>query len=418
MVIGIADCNNFYASCERVFNPALEGKPVVVLSNNDGCIVARSNESKALKVKMGEPIHHYKELVTAKGIHVLSSNYALYGDMSTRIMNLLGRFVPSVEMYSIDEAFLDLTGFNDVETRCRIIRKSLLSWTGIPVSIGVAPNKTLAKVANRVAKKSPELDGFLQLETPAEIEAVLADFPCEDVWGIGYQFKQLLKKNNIKTALELTQIHDVWIQKHLTIDGLRMVDELRGKTRRELQLEPPPKKSIGSAPSFGEAILDLSTIQEALATHVARCAEKLRKQQSACNLITVFIHTNYFNPKTPQYNQSRTVALPHATNSTTELIKYADAILQAIYKEGYHFKKVGVLLSGFVPEEFQQLGLYTELPDPRMKQLSQVMDQLNQKYGRDKVRLAIQGYKQNWKPKRQLLSRQYTTNWKDVIRAT
>ncbi|NDU95774.1 Y-family DNA polymerase [Spirosoma terrae] len=417
-MIGIADCNNFYASCERVFNPALEGKPVVVLSNNDGCIVARSNESKALKIKMGEPIHHYKELVKSKGVHVLSSNYELYGDMSARIMRLLNRFVPVMEVYSIDEAFLDLTGFDDVVSRCHSLQRTLKAWTGIPISIGVGPNKTLAKVANRIAKQTPSMDGVLYLSELAQIQAALADFPCEDVWGIGYQFNQLLKRNNIKTALELTQVHDVWIQKHMTIDGLRLVDELRGNFRRDLDLSPSPKKSIGSAPSFGEAIPDLPTIQEALATHVARCAEKLRRQYSAANLITVFLHTNRFNPKVPQYFQTRTVSLPHASSATSELIQYADSVLQSIYQDGYHFKKVGVLLSGFVPDDFHQMALYTEQPDPRMKQLSNVMDQLNGKYGRDKVRLAIQGFKQNWKPKRQLLTKRYTTRIEDVIRAT
>lgn len=421
-MIALVDANNFYVSVERIFRPDLEGKPVVVLSSNDGNIIARSNEAKRLQIPMGEALFKLNEAVKQHQVQIISANFTLYGDLSARLMRVLNRFVEDIEIYSIDEAFLDLKSYeqvySDLPAFGQQIRRTVNQWLGLPVSVGIAPNKTLAKVANWFAKKRPEYEGVCQLREPSEISQALTDFPCSEVWGIGHQYNQLLKENGIETAYALTQCHDVWIQKHMTIDGLRLVDELRGNTRRSIQRYPNPKKSILTAPTFGKPVDDLKTLQEALTTHVVRCAEKLRRQQSAARLVTVYLQTNPFQTQQPQYFNNQAVVLPHPTNATPELLQYAIGALNSIYKPAYHYKRVGVMLSGFVPQDFQQQSLFSELPDERLSTVSKTIDKLNEKYGRDKIRFAAQGYTDHWKPRSRFLSRRYTTQWKEILRIT
>ena len=420
-MIALVDCNSFYVSCERSFNPALEGKPVVVLSNNDGNIIARSDEVKDLGIKMAAPYFQIRELLKQHNVAVFSSNYTLYGDMSARIMATLGRFVEHVEVYSIDEAFLDLTGYEsvypDLTELARTIRQTIAQWQRVPVGIGIAPTKTLAKVANKLAKQS---GGICLLDGEEQIEEVLRNFPVDDLWGIGRRYASFLKHNHIKTAWDLRNAPDEWLSHHLTVNGLRLAHELRGMPCKLMEPEPAPKQAICSAPSFGRMITDLATMSEALTTHVSRAAEKLRRQESAAGVMTVFIHTNRFRKSASgevakQYYNSRTIELPHPSASTQELAGYAQAALKSIFQFGYHYQKVGVILSGLVPAGFRQGSLFTDAPDERLMALSQLMDKLNDRHGRDRVRLAGAGFATSWHHRRQHLSKRYTTQWDDIL---
>ena len=421
-MIALVDANNFYVSVERIFRPDLEGKPVVVLSSNDGNVIARSNEAKGLQIPMGEALFKLNEAVKQHKVQIISANFTLYGDLSARLMRVLNQFVEEIEIYSIDEAFLDLNSYeqiySDLPALGQQIRNRVDQWLGLPVSVGLAPNKTLAKVANWYAKKRPEYEGVCQLRESNEINQALMNFPCAEVWGIGHQYNQLLKRNGIHNAYQLTQCPDVWIQKHMTIDGLRLVDELRGNPRRSIQRYPPHKKSILTSPTFGKPVDDLKTLQEALTTHVVRCAEKLRRQQSAARLVTVYLQTNPFRTQEPQYFGHQSVVLPHSSSATPELLQYAIGVLNSIYKPAYHYKRVGVMLSGFVPQEFQQQNLFSELPDERLRTVSKTIDKLNERYGRDKIRFAAQGYSDHWKPRSKFQSPRYTTRWNEILRVT
>lgn len=424
-MLALVDCNNFYVSCERAFNPALDGKPVGVLSNNDGCLIARSNELKALGVKMGTPYFQIQDVIRQHDIKIFSSNYTLYGDMSRRVMSILGQFVEEVEVYSIDEAFLNLSGYEtvypDVSAFAQTVRSTVKQWTRIPVSIGLAPTKTLCKVANYYAKREPERDGVLVLDTPALISDALADFSVDDLWGIGWRYAGMLKRNGIRTAAQFRALPDDWINQKLTVNGLRLAYELRGMPCKLMEPEPQPKKAICTAPSFGRGVPDRDTITQALITHVGRAAEKLRRQHSAAGCIQVFLHTNR-HKKSPNgeparyYANSRTVCLPHPTASTSELTRYAVAALEEIYRFGYEYQKVGVLLLDLVPISHLQTALFTDGPDERLRKLSATVDTLNYRYGRDKVRLAGAGYDPSWHHKRQWMSPRYTTDWKDILR--
>jgi DNA polymerase V len=421
---GLVDCNNFYVSCERSFNHGLNKNPVVVLSNNDGCVVARSNEAKVLGIKMGVPYFQLEELRQQHDIRIFSSNYTLYGDMSARVMGTLGRFVEEVEVYSIDEAFLDLTGYEsvypDLKVFARTLRSTIGQWTRIPVSIGIAPTKTLCKVANYYAKRQPEHDGVLLLDTTEKIADALQNFDVADLWGIGWRYAGMLKRNGIRTAAQFRDLPDDWINQYLTVNGLRLAYELRGMICKLLEVEPKPKKAICTAPSFGRGIHDLDTITQALTTHMGRAGEKLRKQESAASVLTVFLHTNRYK-RSPngepakQYYNSRSVEIPHPTASTSELVHYAVAALKSIFAFGYEYQKVGVILSGLVPDEYRQGRLFTSEPDERLRTLSKVMDRVNHRYGRDKLRVAGAGYDPSWHHKRERVSPCYTTRWKDIL---
>jgi DNA polymerase V len=420
----LIDANNFYVSCERIFNPGLEGKPVIVLSNRDGCVVARSNEAKAIGIKMGVPYFQLEEIRKEHDIAVFSSNYALYGSLSTRLMSILFRFVEDMEVYSIDEAFLLLDSYQNIypnyPSLAQSIRDTVAQWLGIPVSIGIGPTKTLAKVANWYAKRRPELGGVCQLTSSQEIDIALSGFDIGDLWGVGYRYASMLKRNGIRTAAQFRDADDNWINTVMTVNGLRLMHELRGMQCRFLEVNAPPKKTIITAPSFGRLVPDEKIIADALTTHLARACEKLRKQDSACGVLTVFLHTNRYR-KSPNgepakyYYNSQTVELPHPTNSTAELIRYALPALSSIFRYGYLFQKVGVILSNLVPDTYRQKGVFVEGPNERLIKLAKVVDRINHRHGQDRVRLASQDFNPDWTMKQQFLSKRYTTRWEEIL---
>ena len=413
--IALVDCNNFYASCERVFNPKLEGKPIVVLSNNDGMIVARSNEAKALGIKMGEPLFKVQKIVDQHGVYVFSSNYTLYGDMSMRVMRTLERFAPEVEIYSIDEAFLNFHGVEraGLTEYCRKIRETVRQWTGIPVSIGIAETKTLAKLANRYAKKHPETGGVLNLIGEPNIDSYLEQTDTADIWGIGRQYTKALWARGITNALEFAHANSKWVRKRLTVMGLRTQQELLGRPCISIDHAPRPKKSIVSSRSFGQVTSDKQHIKEAVAYFASIAAQKLRKQKSGASLLTVFLRTNPFRDA-PQYHNGALVQLPVPTDSTSELIKYAEQGVEQIFREGFEYHKVGVLLAGFVPIDRTQLQIFEPEDRARMAVVSETMDKINKDFGANTVFFAAAGTRRNWSMKREKKSPHYTTDWEDL----
>jgi DNA polymerase V len=413
----MCDCNNFYVSCERVFNPKLDGKPVVVLSNNDGCVIARSEEAKALGIEMGTPSFDNDGVFERHNVQVFSSNYTLYGDMSRRVMETLCRFVPRVEIYSIDEAFLDMDGFYslDYEDCAHYIRATIKNEIGIPVSVGVAPTKTLAKMANRWAKKHLREKGVYVVDTKEKLHHLLTETKVEDIWGVGGQHAKRLKINGIHTAYDLSRANDEWIRKEMAVVGLRLVKELRCIQAIQWEDSPPAKKNICTSRSFGKLLTDKSLIAQATANYAAKCAAKLRKQGTCACLLHVFIHTNIHKVDDPQYFRSINIELPVATNSTTEIIRYALKGLDTIYKEGYRYKKTGVIVMDIVPDSQVQAGLFDSLDRKRDKRLMKALDGVNTAFGADLVRFAAQGYSKEWHLRCQKKSRRFTTNIGEII---
>jgi len=409
------DCNNFYASCERVFNPSLWGKPILVLSNNDGMIIARSNEAKALGIKMGEPLFKVDAIVKEHDVQVFSSNYVLYGDMSHRVMHTLEQFTPDVEIYSIDEAFLYFGGFQrlDLGDYAREIRETVKQWTGIPVSVGVAETKTLAKLANRIAKKNKQYDGVLNIYGAANRDEFLKQVDVEDIWGVGRQYTNFLRKNNIITAFDLTQARDKWIQKHMTIVGLRTVWELRGIPCIDLEQSPPPKKAIVSSRSFGKLVSDKTHVKEAVAFFVARAAEKMRQQKSATRAMTVFLRTNPFK-EMPQYHNGVLVQLPLPTDSTAELIAYSEKGVDQIFREGFKYHKVGVMLTDFVPIDHSQMSIFDTEDTVRKAKITELIDTVNALMGSNTLIYASMGIKREWRTRCDRRTPRYTTNWDEL----
>lgn len=415
--IAIVDCNNFYASCERVFNPKLNGKPIVCLSNNDGVVIARSEEAKQLGIKMGEPFFKIEHLVKKNKINVFSSNYTLYGDLSARVMMTLETFSPEVEIYSIDEAFLKLNGIEEKsQTEYLVnIRKTIKQWLGLPVSVGMGPTKTLAKLANRIAKKDKSFGGVLNLFDYDDITPFLKMLPVEDIWGVGRQYSALLNRSNIYTAYDLTKMERKWVKKRMTVVGLRTVQELNGIPCINIENTPPAKKSIVSSRSFGEYLTSFNEVKEAVSYFVARASEKIRSQKSACNSITVFIRTNPFK-NSPQYYNSAEARLPYAMNATNEMLPFALRAFEKIYRDGYYYQKVGVLLQDFVPTSRMQVSLFD--PPNRLNKIlvTELMDEVNKKFGREALYFAATGMKENrkWAMKREKLSKHFTTKWEDL----
>lgn len=336
-LFGLADCNNFYCSCERVFHPDLIGKPVVVLSNNDGCVIARSEESKALGIKMGDVFYQVKDKLEQNDVAVFSSNYNLYGDMSRRVMSLLSKYFPKIDVYSIDEAFLDLSGMGTSEQLtdyCKKMVRYISKGTGIPISLGIAPTKTLAKIASKYAKKHKGYEGVCLIDTDEKREKALKLFPIEDVWGIGYRSVDKLVYHGIKTAWDLTQKSESWIRRELTVTGVRTCKELRGESCISIE-ELPHKKSICTSRSFAEQGLNkLADVEEAIANFAAQCARKLREQQTVCSSITVFAHTSRFREDLPQSYIYRTINLIVPTNNHQELVSTAVKILRGGLERG------------------------------------------------------------------------------------
>lgn len=409
---GLVDCNNFYASCERVFNPSLNGKPVVVLSNNDGCVIARSNEAKALGIKMGIPAYQIKDLVSSHGVAVFSSNYTLYGDMSGRVMSMLAELSPEIEVYSIDEAFLNLHGIRDLDIIGRKMVDRVTRGTGIPVSLGAAPTKTLAKIANKFAKKYPAYNQLCIIDSEEKRIKALQLTEIGDVWGIGRRQAAKLQKEGIKTAYDFTRFSGSWVRKNMTVVGERTWKELQGISCIDMETAPPAKKQICTSRSFGKMLTDIETISEAIASHASTCAKKLRHQHSYATSLMVFIHTNNFREDLPQYWRNIVLHLPVPTNDTQEIVRYALSGLKSIFLNGYQYKKAGVIITEIT--EGAQLGLFDHVDRDKQERLMQAIDKINGEHGNN-IKLAVQGTGRGWKLKQEQLSGHYTTNLNQII---
>ncbi|MCB1112237.1 MAG: Y-family DNA polymerase [Chlamydiales bacterium] len=411
MWIALVDCNNFYVSCERVFDPKLERCPVVVLSNNDGCIIARSNEVKALGIPMGAPYYEWRERLQRAGCAVFSSNYTLYGDMSQRVMSLLEENVPHVSIYSIDEAFMDLSIPDPVQFS-RWLRARVRQCVGIPVSVGIARTKTLAKVANHIAKKQTDKQGVFLL-SPENETAVLDQFPVEEIWGVGRRYAEMLHSYGITTARQLRDADDNWVRKQMSVIGLRMVWELRGQACLTLDEAPAPKKSITCSRSFGRAVTDYDEMCEAVSSYAARAGEKLREEEQLASSLTVFV---LYHPFKSGSNYAR-IVLPEPTAYTPSLIRYAKEGLQQIHYKGAVYRKAGIILEGLLPEIAVQRDLFAQKDSmtPKQKQAMEVMDRLNSRAGSPVLRMAAEGIEKPWKMQRSLCTPHYTTSWDEIL---
>lgn len=416
-MFALVDCNNFYASCERVFNPSLEGKPIVVLSNNDGCIIARSNEAKALGIKMGDPYFKMRDLIEKNNVIVFSSNYELYGDMSSRVMQTLQLHTPLLENYSIDEAFLELDDFFDPISHAIDLRRTVRQWTGIPVSIGIAPTKTLSKVANHIAKKVLVDVGVCGLQTPDEITVACAKFPIGDVWGIGRQWAKFLAGHGINTADDFRRQPDNWIRKNMHVVGLRIAWELRGIKCHELELAPPPKKSICVSRSFSERLTTVEAVREALLTHTARAGEKLRHNGLLAKHMMVFLHTSPHAQNEPFDYGKVGFKLPFYTNDTLELSRYSNKALDVLFKPGHRYMKCGLEMSDMAAVGAENLDLFESMRNPRREALMTALDRINHKMGRNTIAFAGSGIERNWFTKRDLRSPRYTTSRHELFTA-
>lgn len=414
--IALVDCNNFYASCERVFQPVLRGKPVVVLSNNDGCVIARSNEAKALGIEMGAPWHLNREKFSGAGVVVKSSNYTLYGDMSARVMQTLLSFSPVLEVYSIDEAFLGLEGFEDrLEDHARTLRATVLQWTGIPVSVGIAPTKTLAKVANRLAKKDPMSRGVRVLMTAADQERALAQLDLTDLWGVARRLAGRLKAQGVATPLALRNADPKQIRQTFGVVGERIVCELRGESCFDIEDVAPNRKSLIASRSFGRPVGALVEMQEAVAAYASRAAEKMRRQNLTTANLIVFIETNPFRKQDPQYRASQSAQLPIATADTGRLVAAALGALVAIWREGYRYKKAGVMLLDLAPANAIQGALFAAPDTPASQARMRALDVINRRYGRGTLIVGAAGVKSAWRLRREHVSKNYTTSWSELL---
>ncbi|HKX85029.1 MAG TPA: Y-family DNA polymerase [Flavobacterium sp.] len=416
----LVDCNNFYASCERIFKPKLIGKPIVVLSNNDGCIISRSDEAKAAGIPMGAPEFKVRELLKEKNISVFSSNYPLYGDLSNRVMQILGQFTPNIEIYSIDEAFMNfdgviITDFHDYGLQ---IKSRIQQWLGIPVSIGFAETKALSKVANKIARKFPErTKGVYRIDSEDSRIKALKWTKIEDVWGIGYRTTKKAKLRNIKTAYDFTlPEHESWIRKEMGVIGLRLKQELEGKSVLPLEPVSEQKKSIAITRSFPKQIADFDLLKERVSTFATVCAEKLRKQQSCCHTIIVMLVIDNHKYQSDKYYFNSAITLPFATNSTLTIANTAIAILKKLHEgnEGIKFKKAGVIVSALIPEDSKQFHLFED-ENPKHLQLMETIDLLNKKIGTRKIKLGNQNMELTWDMNQNHLSPRYTTNFNEIL---
>ena len=416
-MFALIDCNNFYASCERVFNPKLDKKPIVILSNNDGCVISRSNEAKALGIPMGAPAFKYDSLFKKNKVHVFSSNFPLYGDMSSRVMNILSSYSPNIEVYSIDEAFLELKGFENynLEEYGKEIRKTILKWTGIPVSIGLAPTKALAKVANRITKKfDKKTKGVYIIDSEKKREKALKWLKIEDVWGIGRKHATRLKNYKINKAYDFTTLPDDWVRKQMSVVGLRLKKELEGKSVLSLEESRSPKKAIATTRSFEKNITDFENLKERVSTFSICCSEKLRHQKSNCNSIYVLVKSNRHQKNKLQYRNGIVMPLPYGSNSSITISKYAVEGLKKIYKKNIEYKKAGVIVMGLVPNNKTQLNVF-EKENPKHQILMKTLDFITKKEGASKIKLASQDLKRVWKMKQTKLSSRYTTELNEII---
>ncbi|MBB5319480.1 Y-family DNA polymerase [Tunturibacter empetritectus] len=417
-VFGLIDCNNFYVSCERVFRPDLEGVPVIVLSNNDGCAVARSNEAKALGIKMGDPEFKLRALIQREKIQVFSSNYALYGDLSRRVGDCLGSMVPTVETYSIDESFLHLTEFREREVGdlARELRDRVLRWTGIPTCVGIAPTKTLAKVGNFIAKKRPQFRGVCDLRSPEVRAELLATVPVDEVWGIGGASAAKLGKIGVATAADLAALQPDDARALMTVTGGRVVYELRGISCLPLELIEPTRKGIAVTRSFGAPVTSWQEMREAIASYATRAAEKMRRYKVAAENIFVFMHTNTFN-NDPFYSNGASARFSETTNDTGEVVALAVRLGERLWRDGFRYSKTGVMITELLPETIRQPALWGELDREKRERAWKAMDKLNTTLGRDTVRILGAGPTDAaWKLRAEHRSPRWTTRWDELPR--
>lgn len=415
-MFGLVDCNNFYASCERVFRPDLIGKPIAILSNNDGCVISRSAEAKLLGLPMGAPAFKFDNFFKENKIQVFSSNYALYGDMSSRVMNMLAEIAPEIEIYSIDEAFLKYSDceFLDFQSHAMGMRRKITQGTGIPISIGFAETKALSKAANHVAKKfTQQTEGVYVIDSEEKRIKTLKWIKIGDVWGIGSRLAKRLKQIGINTAYEFTQLSDEYVKKTMSVVVLRLKKELEGKSLLDLDRNQE-KKNIAITRSFDRLYSTFEEVQERIVTFSVTCAEKLRSQHSCCNSLLVFVKTNRHRKEDPQYYNNVIVRFPYPTNSSIEIAKFATQGLEKIFKSGYKYKKAGVIVMDFIPENECQLSLF-ENTNPRHLNLMKAIDAMNNSIGEDKIKLASQDLVKTWKMKQEKLSPRYTTQLKEII---
>lgn len=418
--IGLVDVNNFYVSCERVFIPKLERKPVIVLSNNDGCVIARSNETKALGIKMGVPYFQIKELVAKHRIEVFSSNYELYGDMSDRVMSTLQQLLPHVEIYSIDEAFLDLSEFEycDLTQMAITLRKTLKQHLGLPVSVGIAPTKTLAKVANYVAKKWPVMKGVFNLMDPDLQNRVLETIEVQDVWGIGFQWATKLQKLNIKTAAHLKNMDPQWVKRKFSVVLAEIILELQGIPciGFDATVERIPRKQIMVSRSFSKKVTKLSELKSAATKHITRASEKLRGQNSLARAVKVFMRTNLFS-ETDSVHAPSGIFLPETpTDSTPELIRLVTQGVEQLYRSGCKYHKVGVILFDLIDKDRHQFDMFSVVKNKRDEKLMEVVDNINTLYGSGTLRYAIEGFEAPWFKRGGRKTPAYTTSWEQLLK--
>lgn len=422
----LVDCNNFFASCERIFNPKLRNKPVVVLSSNDACIIARSNEAKKLGIKMGEPLFKAKDIIKKHNVAVFSSNFTLYADISSRVMQTLAKHSTDIEIYSIDEAFLYFPNyigvFKSAEEECayyklyaHMVKNKIKQEIGIPVSIGIGPTKVLAKIANYLVKKDPQYNGVCDLTNHSQLDDLLKEVNVADIWGIGRRYSKFLQRRGIATAYDFKNCDEKWVRKHMTINGLRTVLELRGTFCLNLEDIVEPKKSLTVSRMFGKNVTDFTELKEGVAYHVSAAAEKLRKQYAIGRVITVFIYfSHHYDPQ--RFYDSCTIELPIHTAYTPTLIEYADKCLKRLYKKGLIYKKVGVTISDLESVASMQMTAFAPVPDiERQANVMHIIDTINTKMGRNKVFYAGTGINKEWKTKSAIKSASYTTNWNELL---
>ena len=415
---GLVDCNNFYASCERVFQPSLNGRPIVVLSNNDGCVVARSQEAKALGIKMGVPLFKIRDIVNRHEVVVRSSNYALYGDLSERVMSILAAAAPQQEIYSIDECFLDLERLpvKDLTAWCRDLRGRAKRWTGIPVSVGIGTTKTLSKIANKLAKTSAKADGVIDLAGhPEWIETALTKTPVGDVWGIGFRWSKMLSERGVTTALQLRNAQDGWIRQRMGVVGLRTVHELRGIACHELDTQPAPKKTTCCSRSFGQAITDKDQVRNAIVSFAERAAEKIRHSDQVCGSMQVFITTDPFDTSAPQHSASASTTFMSPTADSRAVVTAALRILERIWRDGYAWRKAGILLLDLLSAQNAQPNLFT-VQTNQSDRLMKAIDRINDRFGRGAVGLGLSAKNAEWRMRQDRLSPHFTTRWREIPR--
>lgn len=420
-VFALIDCNNFYASCERVFDPGLHGRPVVILSNNDGCVIARSAEAKAVEIPMGIPEFKVRPLISRHNVAVRSSNYALYGDMSLRVMETIRSVTPDVEVYSIDEAFAGITASDPKQIRAigREIRNRVWRWTGLPVSVGIAPTKTLAKIANEIAKDYPKLNGVLYVGKRDRIRKMLQMTGTGDIWGIGKNYTSMLERQGITSALQLSRMPDSWVRSKMKVTGLRTVKELRGEPCLSIEESSDQRKGILSSRCFGKPVKTLPDLCEAVAAFTSRAAEKLRAQSSVASQLSVVLVTDkYRNPGEP-YKFGRTVSLRSPTAATTTLSGIATGLTEELFDKEKTYKKAWVMLTGLIPDTEVQADLFSsDRYSGRDHRLMQSMDEINARFGSSSCSTASTGFSRSWQMKQQYLSSRYTTRWDELMKVS